>query len=200
MQASIFHNVTREDGHLAIFARFGDGPPIKPGDQLQLVGVLDFSDATSAEHAAELAFEAGNSPAESEAIEEYRSWEVRSLSVGDVVAVEDDKHVTTALVCEPAGFAPVDLTQFELIDAVIVTLSVENAYELYEDVDVTVTDVVIEAPPDDEDSREYEEWSQEVIIERYTGVGHEKGKAWYDVKITASSDPALVDRTFDWGY
>jgi hypothetical protein len=200
MKVSIFQNITEEDGRLAIFSRLRHESRVQSGDQLQLVGILHFSDATSAEHAAELAFEAGNSPQESEAVKEYRSWKVRSLCVGDVVAVEDDKHVVTALACEPVGFTPVDLTQFKLVDAVIVSLCVENAYELYEDVEVTVTDVVLPAPPDDEESSDYQEWSQEYIIDRYTGTGHTDGDSWYDVEITASSDPALVGRTFDWGY
>jgi len=200
VKVSIFHNITEEDGRLAIFSRTGE-LRTKPGDELHFIGSLDFRDTTDASTAAELAFEAGNSPADTEAVKEYRSWEVRSLSVGDVVAVEDDEtHVVTALSCEPTGWVVVDLTQFNLAGAVIVSLRVENSYEMYEDVTVEIKGVVVPTPPADVDSEEYQEWAQDNIIDPYTGVGHEDGDSWYDVEITASSDPALVGRKFDWGY
>jgi hypothetical protein len=200
MKVSILHNVTEEDGRLAIFSRFSYEPRIQPGDRLQLVGVLDFPDDTTAEQAAELAFEAGNSPADIEAVKEYRSWKVRSLSVGDVVAVEDDNHAMTALGCESVGFAPVDLAQFTLVDAVIVSLRIENRYMYYGRIDTTVADVVVPTPPANEDSQDYADWAYDNIYCCYTGVGHTDGDSWYDVEITASSDPALVGRTLQWGY
>jgi hypothetical protein len=206
MKVSFLHNTTEVNGRLAIFAHFGDEPRAKPGDELQLVGAIDFPDVTDPQQAAELAFEAGNSPYESEAVKEYRSWEVRSLSVGDVVtvenddlAVENDDFKTVAFGCEPTGWIPVDITQFELSGAVILNLYIENRYELYGRIDTKVTGVVVPAPPADEESVEYDDWAYD-NINCYTGTGHTKGDSWYDVKVTASSDPALVGRTFEWGY
>lgn len=208
MIVNVFHNITEEHGRLAIYARYGAEPRIKPGDVLQFVGTLDFPDVDDVIQAANLAFAAGNSPADTEAVKEYRSWKVRSLSVGDVIVTEeglvsDDRPVvlTHALGCQSTGIGweAVNLTEFKLTGAVIVSLHIENTYELYEDVDTHVTDVVIPAPPADVDSKEYEEWAYD-HINCYTGVGHTDGDSWYDVEITASSDPELVGRTFEWGY
>jgi hypothetical protein len=79
---------------------------------------------------------------------------------------------------------------------ITVSLRIENTYELYDDVVTTVTDAVIPAPPANGDT---DEWAWDHIYP-FTGVGHEDGDSWYDVEITASSDPALVGRKFDWGY
>lgn len=205
MIVNVFHNVTTdEDGRLAIFARFGDEPRIKPGDELQLVGVLDLPDAGKHPiHAADFVYQIGNVPYGSSYTKTYRSWGVRSLSAGDVLAIEQgegDKIAVDTYGCEPVGWTPMDLGQFKLTGAVIISLHVENAYELYEDVEVTVTDVVVPAPPADTESDDYEKWARHQIINRYTGAGHIDGDSWYDVLITASSDPALVGRTFEWGY
>jgi len=204
VKVSIFHNITEEDGRLAIFSRTGDRR-VKSGDQLQYVGALDFTDVDLVTEAANLAFEAGNSPADIDSVKEYRSWQVRSLCVGDVLAIEsygtfrERAHVTT-LDCRPDGWAVSNLADFNLSGAAIVSLHVENAYELYDDVEYEINDVVVPTPPSDVDSDEFAEWVQNHIIDPYTGVGHEDGDSWYDVKVTASSDPALVGRKFDWGY
>jgi hypothetical protein len=185
MKVSIFHNTTRDGDRLAIFGRRGESR-IKPGDELQLVGILDFPDADNVIQAANLAIEA-------------KPWKDRPLSAGDVVAIEVD-HTTTVLGRMSVGWHPTDLARFKLTGAVIVSLVVKNTYERYEDVVITVTDVVIPAPPADVDSEEYDDWAYEHIHDRYTGVGHTDGDSWYDVRITDSSDPELVGRTFEWGY
>lgn len=112
MKVKVFHNVTEDNGRLAIFGRSGERR-VKSGDKLQFVGTLDFPEATTFTGAADLAFEAGNSPAETDAVKEYRSWKVRSLSVGDVVAIEDGRHPVMALDCRSTGWGFTDLAQFE---------------------------------------------------------------------------------------
>lgn len=110
--------------------------------------------------------------------------------------------------------------------SVIVSLTVENAYELHESVTFTVTDVILPAPPSAPTAAALElaqhwldtmtasgtaedlamdealgEWAQEHIMETpLTGVGHEDGDSYYDVTITASTMPSLVGRKFTWGY
>jgi len=83
---------------------------------------------------------------------------------------------------------------------ITVSLTVENAYELYPDVTAYVIDAVIPAPPADRQSTDYDDWSYEHIYEAFTGVGNDSGDSWYDVTVTACSDPRLVGETFDWGY
>jgi hypothetical protein len=83
--------------------------------------------------------------------------------------------------------------------AITVSLQIENKYELHEDVTTTVTDEVIPAPPADRKSQAFEDWAYKHIY-AFTGVGHEDGDSWYDVVITACSDPTLVGLTFEWGY
>lgn len=87
-----------------------------------------------------------------------------------------------------------------MTDTITVSLKIENTYELYDDVTTYKTNEVIPAPPTlEEDSEAYREWASEHIRE-FTGVGHEDGDSWYDVTITDSSEPALIGRTFEWGY
>ena len=83
---------------------------------------------------------------------------------------------------------------------ITISLDIENAYELYDDVYTSATDVVVPAPPAD-DSDERGEWVQEHIYP-LTGVGNTRGDSWHDVTITASSHPDLlaVGATFDFGY
>lgn len=86
------------------------------------------------------------------------------------------------------------------VESITVSLVVENSYELYEDVTTTFTDVTMPAPPADRDSETYEDWAYTHIFCEYTGVGHTAGKSWYDVEVTACSDPTLIGVTFAWGY
>jgi hypothetical protein len=126
MQVLIYHNITtvadlatvgdpeavaemardpRNGKVLVIFRRMRPAtvPPIEPGDTLRLVGKLDLP-ATTALKAAHAAYAAGNSPYECDpGVVEYRTWNVRSLSVGDVV-VADGK----TLACAAWGFTEID--------------------------------------------------------------------------------------------
>ncbi len=77
--------------------------------------------ALTPEGAANVVWEAGNSPEETLLTLAYRAWEVRSLSKGDVlsIAVETfddgepvDSDPVAVLSCESSGWAPVDLAGF----------------------------------------------------------------------------------------
>lgn len=83
---------------------------------------------------------------------------------------------------------------------ITLSMTVEHEYELYGPVTAYVVDAVVPAPPADEDSDEYDEWRQAYIIDAFTGVGRPDGDSWYDLTVTACSDPELVGHTFDWGY
>jgi hypothetical protein len=113
-----WHNVTRtRDGRLAIFTRFGDESRCQPGDSLRYVGTLT---AELPEPAAglEWAFEAGNSPADLPHVRVYRSWMVRSFSCGDVlISRTPDGQRCLAAVCQPVGWAPVDLAGLRFVPA-----------------------------------------------------------------------------------
>lgn len=89
-------------------------------------------------------------------------------------------------------FVPVD-------GMVTVSLAIENTYENGDVVNTTATDVVVPAPPADEESEEYAEWGREHIFQ-FTGTGRPAGDSWYDVTITASSRPELIGRTYEFGY
>ncbi|GAB1646797.1 hypothetical protein [Krasilnikovia sp. MM14-A1259] len=80
-----------------------------------------------------------------------------------------------------------------------VTMTVEHAYELYDEVTAYVVDAVIAKPPADEASDAYTDWHQD-LMDKFTGVGRPLGDSWYDLTITDSTDPDLIGRTFDWGY
>lgn len=83
---------------------------------------------------------------------------------------------------------------------ITISLEIENTYELYDDVTTHKTDVVIPAPPTmEEGTSEYDDWAYDHIYS-LTGVGHEDGDSWYDVTITACSEPELVGRAFQFGY
>jgi hypothetical protein len=134
MYVLIFHNVTtladlaaRGDEHaaqdiardktnakaLAIFRRMPHGnddkAPIEPGDKLAYVGDFGIEDLdATALDAANAAFAAGNAPGGPN-VDLYRSWQVRSLSVGDVVIAyptNGDKPVAYAVA--GCGWQPLD--------------------------------------------------------------------------------------------
>lgn len=81
---------------------------------------------------------------------------------------------------------------------VSVTLDIVNTYEGGEEVRTEVV-ADVPAPPPESDHDAYEAWAYEHIY-AHTGTGRTEGDAWYDVVITWSSDPALIGRTFEWGY
>jgi hypothetical protein len=84
-------------------------------------------------------------------------------------------------------------------DDVVISMVIENVYELYADVDFAVTGAIIPAPPQSQIGDEWEIWERRHIF-RWTGVGHEEGDSWHDVTVTACSDPSLVGSEFDFGY
>lgn len=77
---------------------------------------------------------------------------------------------------------------------VTVSLRIENTYADGETVTTTV-DTTVSPPTWDE----LDEWAWEEIFP-HTGTGKTDGDSWYDVKITASSEPRLVGRKFEYGY
>lgn len=81
---------------------------------------------------------------------------------------------------------------------ITISLTIENTYELYDDVTTYVYDALIPPPPP-EGSPEWDDWEYE-HIHSWTGTGRTDGDSWYDVTVTACSDPSLVGRTFDFGY
>jgi hypothetical protein len=114
VKVDILHNTTEENGRMAIFARFGEGPTTRPGDTLSVVGSLEL-DGTP-ETAAEAAFVAGNSPLLTPETETYRNWRVRSFSAGDVVRIHLADGSTVGLVCKSYGFAPIDLSLYTVLE------------------------------------------------------------------------------------
>jgi hypothetical protein len=103
---------------------------------------------------------------------------------------------------ETGTYEIVEGTELDAEDEpIVVTLEIENRYANYGDVTTTIANVVIPKPWDKPDTEDYDEWQHEHII-GWTGVGHCDGDSWYDVTVTASSDPEAlaVGTTFDWGY
>jgi hypothetical protein len=80
-----------------------------------------------------------------------------------------------------------------------ISVYVTNRYEHYGTINCEFHDELITLPPE-RDTEQYEEWQQQEIIDRFTGVGYTDGDSWYDVTIIASSVPALVGTTYDFGY
>lgn len=79
-----------------------------------------------------------------------------------------------------------------LEDCVIVTLEVENMYELHPNVHMSFRNAPLPKPPSPDDENAWDEWKHTNIIDPYTGVGHEDGDSWHEVEITESSLPSLV--------
>jgi hypothetical protein len=84
------------------------------------------------------------------------------------------------------------------IATVTISLDIENTYALYPDVRTRVLDAVIPAPPQP-GTFAYNEWAQNHIVP-WVGIGNLKGDSWYDVTVTACSNPRLIGTTFDFGY
>lgn len=103
---------------------------------------------------------------------------------------------------DPLGLIPTEFT-FEprQIDYphVVISLEIENTYELGGDVTTYAKNIVIPVLPSDDD--EYEEWFR-VNITDWSGSGNSEGDSWYDFTVTASSDENViaVGEKYDWGY
>jgi hypothetical protein len=82
----------------------------------------------------------------------------------------------------------------------VVTVEIENTYELYGDITTVAENIVIPVPPE-QDSDDFDEWFHDHIVP-WSGCGRPDGDSWYDFEITASSDEAVlpVGTTYDWGY
>lgn len=82
---------------------------------------------------------------------------------------------------------------------VTLDLRVENTYEDGDEIVTRPTGVVVPAPPPEDDTDAYTAWTDN-HIRGLTGTGRTDGDAWYDVVVTASTDPALIGREFTFGY
>jgi hypothetical protein len=82
---------------------------------------------------------------------------------------------------------------------ITISLDIENTYEDGEEVVTYVRDAVIPAPPPGRSDEALSTWADELIFD-FTGTGRPDGDSWYDVIVTACSDPSLVGRTFEFGY
>jgi len=79
---------------------------------------------------------------------------------------------------------------------ITITVEIENTYE--DGTEIT-THETVEVPPIPADEDAAWDWADE-HIRPLTGTGKTEGDAWYDCTITASSDPAIVGRKFNFGY
>lgn len=85
-------------------------------------------------------------------------------------------------------------------ETITISLTVKNSYEGGRTVVKEFVNQEIPAPPGvDQDYDEYTAWVDEEIINRFTGTGLEEGDAWYDVRVTACSEPRLVGLFLTFG-
>lgn len=84
---------------------------------------------------------------------------------------------------------------------ITISLKIENAYADGTQITTYATDVQMPAPPvgGEQDAEQWDTWKYEHLY-AFTGTGRTDGDSWYDVTVTACSDPALVGRTFEFGY
>jgi hypothetical protein len=87
---------------------------------------------------------------------------------------------------------------------ITISLKIWNTYENNAVITTYVTDAEIPEPPAmtgdaDADTDALNDWATEHIHD-FTGTGRTHGKAWYDVKVTACSDPDLIRHSFQFGY
>lgn len=99
------------DGY-APFSRIG-GSKARAGDRLRKVVTLTLETAYGSRGAADAAFVAGNSPYSDQGVAEYRTAQVRSLSVGDVVVVHTPDG-PGVYACESDGWQDVALADFQI--------------------------------------------------------------------------------------
>lgn len=121
--------------------------------------------------------------------------EGRPCPCGSTTFRESNRETET-MICTKCGQA-----LHAAVPTITISLEIENTYELeeYDDETTTVTDAVMPAPPADRDSQAFEDWADE-HIKPLTGTGQTRGDSWYDVEVTACSDPTLVGHEFQWGY
>jgi hypothetical protein len=83
--------------------------------------------------------------------------------------------------------------------SITISLAIENRYEDGSMIPTSVVDAVIPAPPPDTDDEAISAWEWEHIYQ-FTGTGNTDGDSWYDVTVTACSDPTMIGKTYDFGY
>lgn len=103
-------------------------------------------------------------------------------------AIEDEAETA----CESVKFV-LDLGEPEVVT---MSLAIENIYD--GDTIHTTADAVAPPPPAEDDEDDYDEWSYAWVYQ-HTGTGRTEGNSAYFVEVTASSDPTLVGRKFEYG-
>lgn len=88
---------------------------------------------------------------------------------------------------DPAGLAPV---------LIQITARIENLYEDGTEI-VRIETTHVPAPPTG--AEELAEWADDHLRDPLTGTGRPQGEAAYFLAITASEDPSLIGKTFEWG-
>ena len=83
--------------------------------------------------------------------------------------------------------------------SITISLAIENRYDDGSMIPTSVTDAVIPAPPPDTDEEATSAWEWEHILP-FTGTGRTDGDSWYDVTVTACSDPTMIGKTYEFGY
>ena len=83
-------------------------------------------------------------------------------------------------------------------ETITISLAIENRYDDGTMIPTQVAGAVVPAPPTgDEDA--LQAWAYE-HIHPLTGTGRTHGDSWYDVTVTACSDPSLIGETYEFGY
>ena len=130
---------------------------------------------------------------------------VLTVSLGDFANPEGAQTYITEVLAlvDPEG---VRKGAYQVIDIgepagsmLTISLDIENAYELYVDVNTRVVDAMIPVPPQDESRGAYQDWEEQFII-AWSGVGHDDGDSWYDLEVAACSDLTLIGKTYSFGY
>jgi hypothetical protein len=93
----------------------------------------------------------------------------------------------------------VEVTDVEQAAVITISLVIENRYEGDVMILTWIADAVIPAPPDSDDADATDEWEYDHIFS-FTGTDRQDGDSWYDVTVMACSDPALVGKTYAFGY
>ncbi len=99
---TVLHNITREDGRLAILARTGQDR-LAPGDTLRRIGSLTLEAANMPEAADEV-FAGCNGHGSASLIEMHARWQVRSLCAGDLLIIEGPDEAFHLLACTGTGW------------------------------------------------------------------------------------------------
>jgi hypothetical protein len=91
------------------------------------------------------------------------------------------------------------VTQPQPSDMITISLAIENRYDDGTMIPTEVVDAIIPGPPPEDDPAAFDAWLYE-HVHAFTGTGRPHGDAWYDVTVTACTDPNLVGAVFEFGY